>query len=126
LKKRKEWQRKWERSKKHYYLFTASVKYHTSLIDGILILFQSVQEYVRSRHTKYLKESGSLEQLTTVNLDAALEILLDQGDWAQLLKKAKANPTSYSLYLGKYAVHAISEREPLNAIRIYHAEVSST
>lgn len=77
------------------------------------------EEYVRRRHTEFLKSAGQVEQLEDVNFVAALDLLCEQGQWKKCLERARKNEGLLHHYAGKYVYHLLKQKQPVEAMHIY-------
>ena len=64
--------------------------------------------YVESRMKESLRAQGRVDKLAEVDLSSALDLMIEKGDWANLLETASQHgPPLLHKYVAIYASHLI-------------------
>lgn len=70
------------------------------------------QSYVDNEYKEWLKKNGDADMLSEIDINTALDMLMNQGQWTQCLEKAKSmNINLLHKYLALYAMHLIRNKE---------------
>ncbi|XP_022904124.2 intraflagellar transport protein 172 homolog [Onthophagus taurus] len=78
------------------------------------------EAYVESRYKDRLLTEGNVEQLADVDIIGALDLLVEQGQWARCIEKAKSHsaPVLHK-YVALYASQLIKEGFIAEALKLY-------
>ncbi|KAG1667872.1 Intraflagellar transport protein 172 [Nymphon striatum] len=79
-----------------------------------------LENYVDSRYKEHLKNMGKTDQLANVDVVAALDVYIEQGQWKKCLDVAeKNNPQILHKYVAQYATKQIHDGNILEALQLY-------
>ena len=80
----------------------------------------AMQDHVEEQYIAHLQENADTDALMGVDVIAALDMLAEQGDWVQCMKKAKSEGGQVlRKYAAVYAGHLLQEGDPLAALAIF-------
>ena len=74
---------------------------------------------MKQRHTEVLKRTGQVDELQSVNLTAALDLLCEQEDWIKCLDRARKHESVLGIYQGRYITHLLKSRQPMECLEVY-------
>lgn len=75
---------------------------------------------VEERHRKFLKEKGNADELAGSDLQSALEMYKERGQWEKCLEKAKTHSVQlYHKYVAVYAAEMIKKGRNSKAVAVF-------
>ncbi|XP_071746269.1 intraflagellar transport protein 172 homolog [Lepeophtheirus salmonis] len=79
-----------------------------------------LESYIDQRYKDFLKNEGKAEQLVSVDLNSALDMYVEQGNWSKALDTASTHgPEILHKYIALYATQLIRSQQSVNALHLY-------
>jgi len=79
-----------------------------------------LEPYVEQRYKDHLQNQGQFDELVNVDLERALKVLVDQGEWERAIETAgEHGPELKHKYVALQATRLIQENDPREALALY-------
>jgi intraflagellar transport protein 172 len=79
-----------------------------------------LEPYVEQRYKDHLQNQGQFDELVNVDLERALKVLVDQGEWERAIETAgEHGPDLKHKYVALQATRMIQERDARGALDLY-------
>lgn len=79
-----------------------------------------LEPYVEQRYKDHLQNQGQFDELVNVDLERALNVLLEQGNWTKAIDTAgEHGPELQHKYIAHYATNLIHEGKVNDALNLY-------
>ena len=79
-----------------------------------------LEPYVEQKYKDHLQTQGQFDELVNVDLERALDILVEQGNWAKAIETAAEHgPELQHKYVAHHATQLIRDGQPLEALQLY-------
>lgn len=79
-----------------------------------------LEPYVDQKYKEHLKSEGQADQLASVDLTSALDMYVEQGNWAKAIDTAEQHGAELQhKYIALYATQLIRDGSPIDALGLY-------